>query len=560
MTVIMMPSLLPIALLFTTIYAAPSARIKTGLILGSTYDSVDTFRGIPYADPPVGNLRLRRPQPLSKPLGVFDATITPRSCPQKPVTGDLPILESFPPDVKGVYTNYNAPYPSTGEDCLTIDVQRPTDTTVDAKLPVLFWIYGGAFEDGATLAYDWAAFVAKSAALSEPIVIVKANYRLNTFGFLGGKEVKAEGISNLGLRDQRLALEWVQENIEAFGGNPDKVTLWGQSAGSASVYNHLLINGGNHTSSGTGKPLFHGGIMQSGAAFPSEAVDSAKAQATYDFIVDKVGCNASKATVECLRNAPYEDLVAATEKIPLLYSPDGYHLNHVPRADLSDNFFTICELSPGHNIADVPLIVGHQEDEGTTFIAVTSDITNNTALASMWQSNFHNASPSALKKFIAYYKGDELTGAPFRTNDSQNAYPNMKINSAVWTHVSMIFPIRFFLESITGPMAVFRRKSPVWAFQGSYMHGFPLLGTLHGSDITLLSTGQPATVFDDIVSRYVRFVRTGAPDSQTRGKWPTYGKKAELLQFNLDGEKVIKDNFRTTGYEYYKKIKGTFLY
>jgi carboxylesterase type B len=343
----MILSLLPITLLVSTVLAAPSARIKNGFISGSTSDSVDTFRGIPYADPPIGDLRLRRPQPFSKALGNFNAMIVPRACPQKPATGDPPILDSFPPDVKRIYIDYNTPYPSTGEDCLTIDVQRPVNTTADAKLPVLFWIYGGAFEDGATLAYDWTALVAKSAALGEPIIVVKANYRVNTFGFLGGKEVKAEGISNLGLRDQRLALEWVQENIQAFGGDPDQVTIWGQSAGSTSVYSHLRINGGNHASSSTGKPLFRAGIMQSGASFPSEAVDSAKAQANYDFIVRGVGCDASKSTLECLRNAPYEKLVKATEGLPLLYSPAGFHLNYIPRPDSSDQFFTTSDLLPG---------------------------------------------------------------------------------------------------------------------------------------------------------------------------------------------------------------------
>ncbi|KAH8693411.1 lipase 4 [Phaeosphaeriaceae sp. PMI808] len=543
----MRPSLLPTTLLAATTLAAPYARIKNDLILGSTSNSVDTFLGIPYADPPVGNLRLRRPQPLSKPLGTFNATTLPKACSQKPATGDLPILESFPKEVKEIYTSYNAPYPSTGEDCLTINVQRPANTTADAKLPVLFWIYGGAWEDGA----HWYM-----TGLREPIIVVEANYRLNTFGFLGGKEVKADGIANLGLRDQRLALEWVQENIKAFGGDPDKVTLMGQSAGSVSVGYHLLINGGNHKSASTGKPLFRAGIMHSGTAFPADAVDSIQAQATYDLIVYEAGCKASKATLECLRKAPYEKLVEATNKISLLYSPAGFYMNYLPRPDSSDNFFTTSEVSRGSGIADVPLIVGHQEDEGTTFMAVTSDISNNTALVTVLQKNFPRASRPSLEKFVAYYKGDELTGAPFRTNASQNAYSNSKINSAVLTDLVFVFPIRHFLQSITGASAITKYKSPVWSFQGSYMYGFPLLGSFHGSDTVLFAIKQPANVFDSIVSRYVRFVRTGVPDSDKGEKWPTYGAKEELLQINVDGEKVIKGDFRPTAYGYFQKAKG----
>jgi carboxylesterase type B len=223
-----MLSLSSIALLITTVLAAPSARIKDGLIMGSTTNTVDSFLGVPFADPPVGNLRLRRPQRLSKSLGTFNATTIPRACPQKALTGELPILKTLPTEVAYIYTSYNTTIPVTGEDCLTLDIRRPANVSADAKLPVLFWIYGGALEDGATVINDQSVVVARSVEVGEPIIVVSVNYRLNTFGFLGGKELKAEGNTNLGLRDQRLALEWVQENIKAFGGNPDKVTLWGQ--------------------------------------------------------------------------------------------------------------------------------------------------------------------------------------------------------------------------------------------------------------------------------------------------------------------------------------------
>jgi carboxylesterase type B len=116
---------------------------------------------------------------------------------------------------------------NTGEDCLTINVQRPAGTKAGAKLPVLFWIFGGGFELGATSMYDGTSLVAESVAQGKPVVFVAVNYRVGGFGFMPGKEILADGSGNLGLLDQRLGLQWVADNIAAFGGDPDKVTIWG---------------------------------------------------------------------------------------------------------------------------------------------------------------------------------------------------------------------------------------------------------------------------------------------------------------------------------------------
>lgn len=109
-------------------------------------------------------------------------------------------------------------------------------------------------------------------ALEHPVLFVAVNYRVNGFGFLGGKEVPESGETNLGLHDQRLALKWVQENIEAFGGDPDKMTLFGESAGALSTFSHTIIEYGNNNYSG--RPLFHGAIMNSGTFIPVDDTDS----------------------------------------------------------------------------------------------------------------------------------------------------------------------------------------------------------------------------------------------------------------------------------------------
>lgn len=208
----------------------PSVDIQHGTVIGNAFLGADTFKGIPFAKPPVGDLRLRAPQPITDSFGTFDATKSPKSCPQfsKEVnTGNIP------QDLVGLTLNNPAfqKITNAGEDCLTINVVRPSTATAGSKLPVLFWIYGGGFSSGSAPIYPGSSLVLRSIKLAQPIIYVSVNYRLGGFGFLAGDELADEQNTNLGLRDQRLGMQWVQENIEAFGGDPSKVTIWGESAG-----------------------------------------------------------------------------------------------------------------------------------------------------------------------------------------------------------------------------------------------------------------------------------------------------------------------------------------
>jgi carboxylesterase type B len=195
----------------TVAIASPSATI-----IGSTLGSVDTFNGIPFAQPPTGSLRLKPPQALTS-LGTVTATGTPTACPQLFFSDDT---SQFPAGILGVLldTPLFQTITDAGEDCLTINVIRPGGTTAASNLPVLFWIFGGGFELGSTQMYDGASIVSDSITEGKPIVFVAVNYRVGGFGFLGGSEILADGSANLGLLDQRLGLQWVQDNIASFGG------------------------------------------------------------------------------------------------------------------------------------------------------------------------------------------------------------------------------------------------------------------------------------------------------------------------------------------------------
>jgi carboxylesterase type B len=264
---------------------APTVLIPSprATIIGKTAYAVESFRGIPFAQPPIAKLRLKPPRPLTTALGRVDGTGTPQACPQFDHNLDP---NDFPEEARETLTNIGvfANFTDYGEDCLTIDVQRPTRTpgTPSSKLPVLFWIYGGGFQIGATQFYDGTALIRESVSQGKPIIFVSVNYRVGAFGFLAGKELLADKSTNLGLLDQRLGLQWVADNIAAFGGDPNKVTIWGESAGSASVLSHMLLYNGDNTYKG--KPLFRAGIMNSGSVVPAERADSARAQEVYNTV------------------------------------------------------------------------------------------------------------------------------------------------------------------------------------------------------------------------------------------------------------------------------------
>jgi carboxylesterase type B len=146
------------------------------------------------------------------------------------------------------------------EDCLYINVIRPAGIPKDAKLPVATWIYGGGLSNGgsADRRYNMSFFVENSVSQGTPIIGVSFNYRLSVFGFLNGKEALDAGVTNIGFRDQRLALRWLNENIDAFGGDKDAVTIFGESAGAESVTAQVFAYKGQHDG------LFRSAAAQSG--------------------------------------------------------------------------------------------------------------------------------------------------------------------------------------------------------------------------------------------------------------------------------------------------------
>src|SRR3954451_13663151 len=251
----------------------------TGSVQGRVKDAMSDFRGIPYAAPPVGDLRFRPPQPAEPWTGVRDATRFRPMAPQNQGT-----MERM----------FGAPPQAVDEDCLSLNIWTPACD--DAKRPVMVWIHGGAFVSGtgATPWYDGRSFA------RDDVVLVTINYRLGALGFL-----HVDGQGNNGILDQVAALEWVRDNIAAFGGDPGNVTAFGESAGAMSVGTLLGLP--------AAKGLFVKAIPESGAAHAARTPEAATQLA--DELLVELGIDPGPSAVDRLRDLPVESILEAQSKV-----------------------------------------------------------------------------------------------------------------------------------------------------------------------------------------------------------------------------------------------------
>ncbi|USI73262.1 carboxylesterase/lipase family protein [Sphingomonas morindae] len=274
-------------LIATPLVAAPEARVREGRLLGTEIAGprpVNGFFGIPYAAPPVGALRWAAPRTAARWEGVRPAQQFGARCMQQPLFADM-LFRS----------------PGASEDCLFLNIWTPADAKPGSRLPVLFYIHGGGAVagDGSEKRYDGAAMA------RQDMVVVTINYRLGVFGFLATPELAAEtrkgSAGNYGLLDQAAALDWVARNIARFGGDPRRVTIAGESAGSMSV-SALIV-------SPRAKGKFAAAIGESGGVFPPSfhPLPLAAAEAEGSAFAHDLGAD----TLAALRALPAEGLLAA---------------------------------------------------------------------------------------------------------------------------------------------------------------------------------------------------------------------------------------------------------
>jgi len=535
---------------------APSVTIKDGTVVGSSSGGIDTFNGIPFAQPPVGPLRLKRPLPLTATYGTIIATGTPTACPQFMQQVDM---SNVPAAVAAMVLNSPGLQAATvtGEDCLTLNVQRPSTANSASKLPVLVWIYGGGFEFGSTQDYDASKIIQKSISLGKPIMFVAMNYRLGGFGFMAGKELKAEGNTNLGLRDQRLALQWVQNNIAAFGGDPTKVTIWGESAGSISVFDHTIINNGD--ASYNGGQLFRGAIMNSGSIIAIADVDTPKPQAVFNQVVQAAGCSGAANKLACLRALDYTTYLNAANSVPAIFGYRSVDLSYLPRPDPTDSFFS---TSPEKAVAKnkykkVPIIIGDQEDEGTLFSLSQNNISTTQQLTDYLASYSPTAPYASIANFVNLYPDDPSAGSPYNTGPLYNVYPQYKRLAAILGDIVFTLARRAYLQQVAS-------KVPAWSYLATYLQGTPVVGTFHASDTQEIYKGLPLPEpASTIQTYYISFVNYLDPNTITTAapliNWPNWDANTKLLMnFQQTTNTLMQDNFRQAAGDYIAANRSVF--
>ncbi|KAI2467784.1 sterol esterase [Annulohypoxylon bovei var. microspora] len=524
-----------------------SVVIPQGTLVGSVIGGVENYGGIPFAEAPTGNLRLKPPQRLNSSLGTFDATGVGPSCPQMFFSTEGDLITTLLGDL--IDTPLFQTVTGQTEDCLTMRVQRPTGTTSNAKLPVLFWIFGGGFELGSPQMYDASSLVSNGVSQGKPFIFVSVNYRTGGFGFLAGKEILADGASNLGLLDQRMGLEWVQDNIAVFGGDPEKVTIWGESAGAISVFDQMALYGGDNTYNG--KKLFRAAIMNSGSIIPTDPVDCDRCQDIYDTVVSEAGCSSAADTLGCLRNADYDTFLNAANSVPGILSYNSVALSYLPRPDGVILPESPDVLAANGQYAAVPMIIGDQEDEGTLFSLFQSNLTTTDDLVDyIWKIFFPAIERNDVVGLVNTYDASITAGSPFNTGIFNNVYPQFKRLAAILGDMVFTLTRRIFLEST---IAV-NPNVPSWSYLASYDFGTPVLGTFHATDILQVFYGiLPNYASKAIQSYYISFLYTMDPNNGTSSdiqKWPQWKENKQLMQFWNNKSNLLADNFRATSQAY----------
>ncbi|MHA4739845.1 carboxylesterase/lipase family protein [Dyadobacter sp. MSC1_007] len=461
-------------------------KVEGGKITGTvTADgAVRVFKGIPFAAPPVGELRWKAPQPVNAWNGV-------RSC---NAFGASP-MQNEPAPFSMWSAEFLIPKTPISEDCLYLNVWTQQQKDTKARKPVIVWIYGGGFVSGGSGApiYDGEATARKG------VVFVSINYRVGAFGFFAHpdltKESGTNASGNFGLMDQIAALQWVKKNIAQFGGDPDNVTIAGQSAGSMSV-NCLVV-------SPLAKGLFNKAIAESGAGFARNYPSLQQAEEGGTKAAESLGAN----SIAALRNVPAEDIL---KKVQAFRGPiiDGYVLPESVAA-----IYNAGKQNP------VTLLTGWNEDEGLSG--------GNAKNAEAYRAQAETQYGGQAQEFLKFYPGQ---------TDEQAAISQNKLSR------DMSFGVQNYswaqAHSRQGKKAFvyrFTRKLPA---TGTYAH----YGAFHTGEVAYAYDNlrfidhqlRPLNATDDklatTMSNYwVNFVKTGDPNGKGLPVWPIYDTNAPKI-------------------------------
>ncbi|XP_077983967.1 acetylcholinesterase-like [Glandiceps talaboti] len=511
----------------------PEVETSLGTIRGVSGDfygtSFNIFRGIPYAKPPVGRLRFRPPVPVEPWQDTLNATEYGDICPQSEsaIAASVALLS----------------HTRMSEDCLTLDIYSP-DNTDDELLTVMVFFYPGSFATGTTMLYDGSVLAA-----SQNVVVVTVNYRLGALGFLSTMDKYANG--NYGLLDQQLAIRWVKANIDGFGGDPDKITLFGRSAGGMSVGFQML--------SPSNDGLFKRGIIQSNV--PTSYYMAANPVMRARRLGSALNCtktNNHRELVSCLRTKTWQEIVGNTPDL------SSKHINLHPFLPVVDGEFV--QDSPENltdklsNFTKFDLLLGFNSNEGKLYYYLMDIIKANfnasAAAGGLTSTEFQQV----VSNYIHPYYEDKVGLLPTAVLNHYTVWKTPSSDRLRLVNLFRLIGDQFFVSPIV-EVALKHTKPPKedgktylyqFSHDGEMLHvesPYPdwLEGGAHGAEIgfvfgapnsvavSYLYTDEQRNLSSAVMKYWTNFAKTGNPNQGDPVDviWPEY-TTTQQQYLNLD--------------------------
>lgn len=492
---LLMAAVLPLHAIECGTVIGPNVTTSEGPVVGLQVDGVRIFRGIPYAAPPIGELRWKAPQPPPPRERPLNAVCFGPSCPQKPRVNP----QTAPQSSADFFGSVGA----MDEDCLYLNIWTPEGATAH-DLPVFFWIHGGGFQNcSGSQPMTTGENLARRGA-----VVVTFNYRLSSFGFTAHPALTAESrentSGNYGMLDMVAALRWVRQNIEAFGGNPDKITIIGQSVGGVSV---LALMASPLAEGLFQRAIVHSGPMPEQLRFLRDTNGNLASMESLglDF-AKRLGVEDSADILSALRGRTWKEVLAAAK--PPTGAAGGGTLNSIGAYppfldDMPSRVFKAGRQT------DVPILLGHVRDEGTLFEnAVHID-----SLERYREVMKRTFGPNT-REALEFYPANDAASAKASYIRAQTDGV-IAVTRRFARRMAPVQKHTYVFEFARTP--AWERKSWLKCFHGSdiaYLFGHFLPGLDYGSEDRRLSA--------QMMDYWIHFARTGDPNHEGASSWPAY--------------------------------------